>query len=131
MALIGHRGRCHGSATWPAAALLVVALAVGLSEGRVARGQTVRGESVSQSSRTRAEILHELRRDKLDIVLPLAMRDNGVDMWIHVIRAGNPDPLEPNFGSAPSKATTSAIRTRRCTTKSPGSSRSATRRPSR
>jgi len=100
MALIGHRGRCHGSATWPAAALLVVALAVGLSEGRVARGQTVRGESVSQSSRTRAEILHELRRDKLDIVLPLAMRDNGVDMWIHVIRAGNPDPLEPNFGSA-------------------------------
>lgn len=53
-----------------------------------------------QTARERAEILHEIRREKLDVALPLAMRDHGIDMWIHVIRAGNPDPLEVNFGSA-------------------------------
>jgi Xaa-Pro aminopeptidase len=52
------------------------------------------------TAKTRAETLHLLRREKLNLVLPGAMRDNGVDMWIHVIRAGNPDPLEANFGSA-------------------------------
>jgi Xaa-Pro aminopeptidase len=52
------------------------------------------------TAKTRAETLHLLRREKLNLILPGAMRDNGVDMWIHVIRAGNPDPLEPNFGSA-------------------------------
>ena len=26
------------------------------------------------------------------------MRDNGVDMWIHVIRWGEPDPLELDLG---------------------------------
>ena len=51
------------------------------------------------TAKTRAETLHLLRREKLKLVLPGAMRDNGVDMWIHVIRAGNPDPLEVNFGS--------------------------------
>ncbi len=51
------------------------------------------------TAKTRAETLHLLRREKLNLVLPGAMRDNGVDMWIHVIRAGNPDPLEVNFGS--------------------------------
>ena len=35
----------------------------------------------------------QIRRDKFDHVLPQAMRDNGVDMWIHVIRDRNPDGL--------------------------------------
>ncbi len=56
-------------------------------------------QSRVMSAKTRAETLHLLRREKLNLVLPGAMRDNGVDMWIHVIRAGNPDPLEVNFGS--------------------------------
>ncbi len=46
----------------------------------------------------RNEVLRLIRKDKLDLVLPGAMRDNKVDMWIHVARAGNPDPLEYEFG---------------------------------
>ncbi len=47
-----------------------------------------------------ATTLHLIRREKLDLVLPRAMRDNGVDMWIHVVRKGNADPLAPHFGSS-------------------------------
>ena len=45
-----------------------------------------------------AEFLHLIRREKLDFVLPDAMRDNNVDMWIHVIRDGDPDPMQLHFG---------------------------------
>ena len=40
----------------------------------------------------------QIRRDKFDHVLPQAMRDNGVDMWIHVIRDRNPDGLASEMG---------------------------------
>lgn len=40
----------------------------------------------------------QIRRDKFDHVLPRAMRDNGVDMWIHVIRDRNPDALARDLG---------------------------------
>ena len=40
----------------------------------------------------------QIRRDKFDHVLPQAMRDNGVDMWIHVIRDRNPDGLATELG---------------------------------
>jgi len=43
-------------------------------------------------------VLQLIRGDKLDLVLPNAMRDNKVDMWIHAARAGNPDPLQYEFG---------------------------------
>ncbi len=38
-----------------------------------------------------------MRNDKLDLVLPGAMRDNNVDMWIHVGRSG--DPMRRYLGS--------------------------------
>jgi hypothetical protein len=41
------------------------------------------------------EMNDQIRRDKFDIILPEAMRRNGVDMWIHVMREVIPDP----FGS--------------------------------
>jgi hypothetical protein len=40
----------------------------------------------------------QIRNDKFDHVLPKAMRDNGVDMWIHVIRDRKPDPIARNLG---------------------------------
>ena len=46
-----------------------------------------------------AEILDLIRREKFDLILPGAMRDNNVDMWIHVTRQGDPDPMFPEFGS--------------------------------
>ena len=44
------------------------------------------------------EVLRLIRNDKLDLVLPGAMRDNGVDMWIHVTRQGDRDPMAVQFG---------------------------------
>ncbi len=39
------------------------------------------------SPETEREILRLIRNEKLDLILPGAMRDNNVDMWIHVTRA--------------------------------------------
>lgn len=43
---------------------------------------------------------HRIRREKFDLVLPRVMRENGVDMWIHVMREAIPDPFgAEEFGS--------------------------------
>jgi hypothetical protein len=39
------------------------------------------------------ETNNQIRRDKFDIVLPQAMRNNNIDMWIHVMREAIPDPF--------------------------------------
>ena len=49
-------------------------------------------------ARARWETLNQIRADKFDLILPGAMRDNEVEMWIHVIRWGDPDPLELDLG---------------------------------
>ena len=56
------------------------------------------GVAIAASLEEQAEFLHLIRREKLDVVLPDAMRDNNVDMWIHVIRDGDPDPMQLHFG---------------------------------
>ncbi|MFT5523875.1 MAG: hypothetical protein ACI9HK_001824 [Pirellulaceae bacterium] len=43
-------------------------------------------------------VLNLIRNDKLDLILPSAMRDNDVDMWINVAREGQPRSLEYEFG---------------------------------
>ena len=53
---------------------------------------------IVQTARERAEILHLIRKEKLDLILPGAMRDNNVDMWIHVVREADPDPMQAHFG---------------------------------
>ena len=53
---------------------------------------------------TDAEALRLARTEKLDLILPGAMRDNDVDMWIHVSRYGgifangHGDPMDQHFG---------------------------------
>ena len=51
------------------------------------------------TSTTGAEAIRLIRNEKIDLILPGAMRDNNVDMWIHVTRPGDPDPMEYEFGS--------------------------------
>ena len=51
------------------------------------------------SSKAAAEIMHLIRSEKFDLILPGAMRDNNVDMWIHATRVGRPDPMAAYFGS--------------------------------
>jgi Xaa-Pro aminopeptidase len=50
-------------------------------------------------ARARWETLNLIRQEKFDLILPGAMRDNDIDMWIHSIRLGNPDPLELDLGA--------------------------------
>ncbi len=50
------------------------------------------------SAKASAEIMHLIRSEKFDLILPGAMRDNGVDMWIHATRVGNADPMSIYFG---------------------------------
>jgi len=44
------------------------------------------------------EFMNEIRRDKFDIYLPQVMRENRIDMWIHIIRPWTSDPLGYEFG---------------------------------
>jgi hypothetical protein len=41
-----------------------------------------------------------IRRQKFDTVLPRVMRQNGIDMWIYVMRPWTPDPLRFEFGAS-------------------------------
>ena len=38
----------------------------------------------AQVSKQNYEILRLIRHEKFDLILPDAMRDNNIDMWIHV-----------------------------------------------
>jgi len=52
----------------------------------------------AQEARARYETMKMIRKEKLDLVLPGAMRDNKVDMWIHVMQDGHVDPLYLDLG---------------------------------
>lgn len=46
----------------------------------------------------RWEMMNQIRRDKFDLILPEVMRENNIDMWITVMKEGNPGPLYEDFG---------------------------------
>ena len=52
----------------------------------------------AQVSKQNFEILRLIRHEKFDLILPDAMRDNNIDMWIHVAKDGDPDPLDLDLG---------------------------------
>ena len=52
----------------------------------------------SQRSKQNYEILRLIRQEKFNLILPGAMRDSGVDMWIHVVQGGIRDPLALDLG---------------------------------
>ncbi len=52
----------------------------------------------AQEARSRWERMAQIRRDKFDHVLPEAMRENEIDMWIVARREGYDDPLTPDLG---------------------------------
>ena len=52
----------------------------------------------AQEARTRWERMAQIRRDKLDYVLPEVMRENGIDMWITMIREANYKTLHADLG---------------------------------
>ena len=49
-------------------------------------------------ARERWQRMNQIRQDKFDLVLPEAMRENAIDMWIVMRREGYDDPLTPDLG---------------------------------
>ena len=45
-------------------------------------GASLAAQAPAEHARTRWERLCQIRRDQFDLILPLALRDHGVDMWI-------------------------------------------------
>ena len=54
--------------------------------------------AASQEARRRYERACQIRHEKFDRILPEAMRENNVDMWIIVMREGLLDPLWQDLG---------------------------------
>jgi Xaa-Pro aminopeptidase len=52
----------------------------------------------AQEARRRWEMERQIRLDKFDQVLPRAMRDNGIDMWIIAVKENHYDPLWKDLG---------------------------------
>ncbi|MEN3746383.1 M24 family metallopeptidase [Sphingomonas sp. HF-S3] len=46
----------------------------------------------AQEAKRRWDEMCQIRKDKLDLILPEAMRENGIDMWIVASREGHDDP---------------------------------------
>jgi len=52
----------------------------------------------SQEARARWERMCQIRAEKFDLIMPSAMQENNLDMWIVVMREGNLDPLWEALG---------------------------------
>jgi len=52
----------------------------------------------AQEARRRFEMMRRIRLDKFDLVLPQAMRENKIDMWIVAMKQNHPDPLWEDLG---------------------------------
>jgi len=63
-------------------------------------------DAVAQEARARDEMMRLIRKEKFDLVLPGAMRDNNIDMWIHVMQSGRTDPMVLDLGGQPVWQTT-------------------------
>ena len=66
------------------AAVLLVALAAGTSQ--------------AQEARRRWEMQRQIRLDKFEQVLPTAMKNAGIDMWIVAVKENHTDPLWEDLG---------------------------------
>lgn len=69
----------------PASALLAIG-ALSLPASRPLRAQA------ANEAKARWDRLCQIRKEKFDYILPEAMRENGIDMWIVAMKEGNYDP---------------------------------------
>ena len=77
--------------------IFLIAVLFAVPDANAQRGGDSFNPLRQRTVETDREALRLMRNDKLDLVLPGAMRDNNVDMWIHVSRGG--DRMAPYFGS--------------------------------
>ncbi|HEX2569464.1 MAG TPA: M24 family metallopeptidase [Polyangia bacterium] len=56
------------------------------------------GPARANEARERWERLCQIRKDKFDLILPQALRENAIDMWIVMNKEGHYDPLYEDLG---------------------------------
>jgi hypothetical protein len=62
--------------------------------------QTIHAQVRVQSDLVDDDMMNLIRKEKFDLILPEIMRNNKIDMWIHVMRHGDPDPLADDLGTS-------------------------------
>ncbi len=61
-------------------------------------GAPLEAQAPAEHARTRWERLCQIRRDQFDLILPSALRDHGVDMWIVMQKENQFDPMYEDLG---------------------------------
>ena len=56
------------------------------------------GQSQAQEARRRWEMQRQIRLDKFEQVLPVAMKNAGIDMWLVAVKENHTDPLWDDMG---------------------------------
>jgi len=77
-------------------AILTLSMVLGLFSAPAVQSGTPHAALANQQAQDEdkiEELIHQIRRDKFDFILPQAMRKNNVDMWIHVMRDAIRDPF--------------------------------------
>ena len=64
----------------------------------LALGIAASAPAEAREARRRWDELCQIRKDKLDQILPQAMRENGIDMWLVASREGHADPNAAMLG---------------------------------
>jgi Xaa-Pro aminopeptidase len=72
--------------------IAVVALSLGIATPSAAQRSTL------PEAKIRWDRMCTIRREKFDHILPEAMRENNIDMWIVAQKEGHDDPLAPLLG---------------------------------
>lgn len=70
----------------------------GVAAGLVALVTLLAGQADAQEARRRWEMQRQIRLDKFDQILPLAMRNAGIDMWIVAVKENHREPLWEDLG---------------------------------
>jgi len=61
-------------------------------------GTSLASSVSAQEARRRWELQRQIRLDKFEQILPKAMRDHGIDMWIVAVKENHTDPLWEDLG---------------------------------
>jgi hypothetical protein len=80
----------------PALLSLVI---LGCSLGAPAQSITEKLKGLELEKLTLEELKDYILREKFDMIVPQVMRERGIDMWIHIVRVNDLDPLGSIFGS--------------------------------
>lgn len=64
----------------------------------LATARPISAQAPAEHARTRWERMCQIRRDQFDLILPEAMRDHGVDMWIVMQKENQFDPMYEDLG---------------------------------